>query len=233
MVCVGLNVEETAVVLGAYKCGQRRVYIGEVPEKTSFDSMDFHKNFLDPLSSLEQPRYHGKAMFRIVLNEFNPFIGSGNEDDQVFYSPSLSLNLLSDVVYGLSVKMYIGEREHVFYCSQTTVPQPSFRDLREMETFSEDPEHYPRVYVGIGGFSPMIMYSLFYLNEEVPGEFSRVVMEDSQQFLKTVSGKIVGSSDTKEFIERLINYKRNTQIRAFEDSVLGLRKCLGGLGFKK
>jgi hypothetical protein len=99
-----------------------------------------------------------------------------------------------------------------------------------METFPEDPELYPMFYTGMGGFAPLIVYSLFYLNEDVPGEFHRVIMEDPQQFLKIVGGRIV---EVQEFRERLINYKRNVQIIDFSDSVLGLRKCLGGLGLKK
>jgi hypothetical protein len=230
MICTSLEIKEVSEILGAYVCGHRRVYVGERPEKKVFESMDFQRDFLDALVGLEQLRYFDKAMIRICLNEFKPFIDSEDGDDHLFYSPSLTLNLLSGVIYGLSVKMYLGDREHVFHCSKPGIKGPLFREIREMETFPEDPELYPMFYTGMGGFAPLIVYSLFYLNEDVPGEFHRVIMEDPQQFLKIVGGRIV---EVQEFRERLINYKRNVQIIDFSDSVLGLRKCLGGLGLKK
>lgn len=243
MLCSSLEVREFSQVLGAYRCGHRRVYVTEKTRNRGVENMDFQRDFLDRLKDLEEPRYFGEAMFQICIGEFNPLVGSENSkkengpfsedgDDHLFYSPSLTFNVLSSVIHGLSVKMYIGGGEHVFYCSKPSSPALPFRELRGLETFPEDTEFYPTFYVGVPGFSSLIIYSLLFLNEDIPGEFTRVVREDPQQFLRIVGGKIQRNGDNNEFRERLIDYKRNSTINGFEDSIVGLRKCLGGLGIK-
>lgn len=228
MVSAGLGIEGCAKILGGYVCGHRRVYVAETPSQGTMDSVDFQKDFLDPISEVEKPRYRGNTMFQICVSELNPLRGEEN----VFYSPTLTLNLLSDVIYGLSLKMYVGEREFVFYCSEPGPLKPTFRELRGLEGFPEIQDLYPTFYVGMRGFTPLILFSLFYLNEGVPGEFTRVVMEDPRGFVKFIGERFGEMEDAEEFRTRLIDYKRNIPITDFRDSIDGLRKCLGGLRVK-
>jgi hypothetical protein len=240
----GLYEEELRGCAGSYRCGGRRVYVLEkmTPYASSAsESLDYQEDIARTIRNLETPRklLNGKVEVSILVSEINPFVtskGSGNNnkeedgnDDQCFYNPRLTLNINSNVVHTLSIRMDFPETgQQICFVCPGKDNLIDYRLISSLDSFPEIEPYYPAVFYGRRNVGEVLLYGLMFLMNPDESEFANVVNNKPTDFYKLCSNAF-DRVNAESFRRRLILHKRNYRTFAFPKAINSLRDSIIGL----
>jgi len=241
----GLYEGELRGCAGSYRCGGRRVYVLEKnnPYTSSFtDSLDYQQDIVQTIRNLETPRklLNGKVEVSVLVSEINPFVttsgGNNKEDkedgneDQCFYNPRLTLNINSNVVHSLSIRMNLLEtgQRFCFVCPKRD-NLVDYWLTSSLDSFPELEPYYPAMFYGRSHVGEVLLYGLMFLMNPQESEFSNVVNNKPSDFHKICSNLFDREEDAESFRRRLILHKRNYRTFTFPRAINSLRDSLVGL----
>ena len=236
----GIYEEELRGCAGSYRCGGRRVYILEkmTPySATSKESLDYQQDIAQTIRNLETPRrlLNGKVEVSVLVSEINPFVTSSNNkeedgnNDQCFYNPRLTLNINSNVVHSLSIRMTFPEiGQQICFVCPLRDNLVDYRLTSSLDSFPEIEPYYPAMFYGRRNVGEILLYGLMFLMNPEESEFANVVNNKLSDFHKICSN-VFDKTDAESFRRRLILHKRNYRSFAFPRAINSLRDSIIGL----
>lgn len=218
----------------SYTCGGRRVYVMErvpIMNDTPMETLDYQDDVVKTIRELEKPRklLEGRVEVSIMVSEFDPFL-SGKSTDHCYYNPRLILNIGSDIVHSLSVKLTVADRTFLFVCPNPTPTAISidYELTRSLDTFPSCDLYFPAMYYGNGDIGEVLLYSLMFLMGRNDIEFSDVVRNRPEEFYRTCRSYF-DQTDCEALRQRLIYHKGNNESLTFPRAVASIRDSLVGL----
>lgn len=224
----------------SYLCGGRRMYVSE-SENTHFKpntDLDYQLDIVDRLRELANPRklLDQTVEVSIVVSEINPFMMDKGEGsgylDECFYDPRLVVNQASRIIHSMSVRLGFGPGKpmFLFVCPETIHGLIRYDiALRHLTSFPDNDIYYPAMFYGRRYVSEVIMYSVMYLMERVPGgEFSKVVDESPEEFYK-IGRRVFTVQEADFFRKRLVFHKRSGRIKNYPSMIKAIRNSFVGL----
>lgn len=200
-----------------YTCGSKRSFIVEDMKTEREFNLDLQKDIINPIYELEEERIIHGISTSINIYEFDPFIADGENEDQCYYTSNAKINIHSDIIYHMSIR--IGDC-YIICRKYESIPL-DYSAIFSTTEFMDSPLYFPAQYLGKRSFLPVFLYGIMYLmgNQSI----------HNQQEFTSLTSKLLSQQDSERLRKRLLTHKRIGHIKTFSEYLTVFHGCLVGL----